>query len=220
MAAPSPRKLLRTAPLGLVLAGAVAAGTMVSPRPFSYNSWPKPPVQARAEPLVHVRSDRPAPAAFAAASPGPVRVAARLPAVSGGQHGRRTARAVAPHAANPRATRGSGPSARHHGTPSSPPRASQGSEPKPQGPEQQPAPSPAPPQAEQGNPPVRVAQAAPSTPLPDAAVAKPIEGAAARLLHAEPCHCGYGDDEGEPGRFDDQSPLWVNKAGRYPADGE
>lgn len=168
--ASSNRRLLRGTCLALVLTGAVALGSTVSPRPFGYDSWPKPPAPARVQPLVQVRPEAGVPHIDAVVRP--VRASAPVAPARAATHARSHARRTRIQSGTardrtPPAPRGSGRSAepkqpskdrghRHPGAHTPP--AGQADAGQPQQPD--PAPSSPP------TPAVRVAQAAPSTALP------------------------------------------------------
>ena len=190
----SHRKLLRRAPLAVLLAGAVATGMTVSPRPFRYDSWPKPPAAAPAQTLVEVRPEAAA-SDQATVVPHTVRRVAALPsgtAASWRPTSHRTAPRRVAHIGARRATTGSTTgSNRAHGRRPTPnpgattPPSGQSGDPQ----RQQPAPAP----SQDPAPTVQVAQAAPSTtPQPRAEDRQGLVAAAATVLHAEPPGCGHG----------------------------
>ena len=181
------RKLLRCAPLAALLAGAVATGMTVSPRPFRYDSWPKPPAPARVQTLVRVRPE-------AAVSDQTIAVARPAQRIAASPF-RDTARArpasprTATHGPVPRRS-GSGGTGSTPGSnrargphPSQSPGTGTPPAGQPAGQPQQPAPAP----SHDPAPPVQVAQAAPGTsPDPGAAGRQGLMAAVASTLHAAP----------------------------------
>ncbi|MEA2375311.1 MAG: hypothetical protein QOD53_1774 [Thermoleophilaceae bacterium] len=174
----SNRRLLRGTCLALVLGGAVALGSTVSPRPYGFDSWPTPPAPARVQPLVQVRPVNPPRDADALVR----RVQSSAP--SAASHGTAHARprpATAPdrsvvqpnrdrhtpvvpgHSSG--ATKPSRGRAHGHAGSGTPPTGQPDGHPQPQQ-QADPAPSPDP------TAPVRVAQAAPAASLPPRADAK------------------------------------------------